>query len=76
MNLGFMTKFTKGKTLKGEPTNFVAQIKSGKKKHTIRVDASGRWRAGMKTHCFTGLRTRNCKRFHEGVCVKIGRAHV
>lgn len=48
--------------------DFVDHILSGRKKQTIRQ--SKRCNVGDKMHLFTGLRTRNCKRIADVICVK------
>ena len=42
---------------------FVPLIKSGSKIHTIRIDKHNRWKAGMKMHMATGVRTKKYKQF-------------
>ena len=56
MNLGFKPRF-------------VPFIFSGSKKHTIRTDSTNRWKAGMKIHFATGIRTKNYDCFKQGVCI-------
>jgi len=48
---------------------FVPFIFSGTKKHTIRQDLTNRWKAGMKIHFATGIRTKNYDCFKQGVCI-------
>jgi len=38
------------------------------KKHTIREDCHNRWKAGVKMHMATGVRTKNYNQFAEEVC--------
>ena len=52
---------------------FVADIKRGTKKHTIRTDKTRRWRKGIKIHFWRGSpRNKHAKikpySFDEGVC--------
>ena len=50
---------------------FPEKIKKGIKVHTIREDKHNRWKAGMKIHFATGVRTKNYNQFMEGVCTGI-----
>lgn len=47
----------------GFKKQFVPLIKSGSKIHTIRIDKHNRWKAGMKMHMATGVRTKKYKQF-------------
>lgn len=40
-----------------------------KKIHTIRIDATNRWKPGMKIHFSTGARTKKYKCFTVGKCI-------
>lgn len=48
---------------------FKEPILSKTKKHTIREDPHNRWKAGMKMHMATGVRTKRYNQFDEQVCV-------
>lgn len=50
---------------------FVPLIVNGNKIHTIREDASGRWREGMGIHFATGVRTPAFNHFRSGSCISI-----
>lgn len=52
-------------------TQFPEKILSGTKKHTIREDATGRWKAGMKIQFATGARTKAYNQFHEAECTGV-----
>jgi len=47
---------------------FIPKILDGSKIHTIRRDAERRWQKGKKIHFATGVRTKDYRQFHEGVC--------
>ena len=47
---------------------FEAKIRAGTKIHTIREDASGRWRPGRKIHADVHVRTKRQRRIFEGEC--------
>jgi len=64
MVLGFTTKFPDGRE-----THFQQQIETGLKIHTIRNGK--RWKAGMKIHFATGVRTKKYNCFKEGVCISV-----
>ena len=51
--------------------NFPEKIINGTKKHTIRRDATGRWKAGMKIQFATGARTKAYNQFHEAECTGV-----
>jgi uncharacterized protein YqfB (UPF0267 family) len=48
---------------------FVKPIATQTKIHTIREDQHNRWKPGTKIHMATGVRTKNCRKFREEVCV-------
>lgn len=50
---------------------FVSLIKKRKKLHTIRADKHNRWKAGMKMHMATGVRTKKYKCFKEITCKSV-----
>ena len=52
-------------------TQFPEKILSGTKKHTIRQDATGRWKAGMKIQFATGAGTKAYNQFHEAECTGV-----
>lgn len=47
---------------------FVEKILDGSKVHTIRRDHGRRWQKGKKIHFATGVRTKDYRQFHAGVC--------
>lgn len=51
--------------------NFPEKIINGTKIHTIRRDATGRWKAGMKIQFATGARTKAYNQFHEAECTGV-----
>lgn len=51
--------------------NFPEKIINGTKIHTIRQDATGRWKAGMKIQFATGARTNAYNQFHEAECTGV-----
>lgn len=55
----------------GFKKQFVPLIKKGSKIHTIRADKRNRWKAGMKMHMATGVRTKKYKCFKQNVCKSI-----
>lgn len=55
---------------------FPEKILDGTKKHTIREDPHNRWKAGMKIHHATGMRTKQYNCFKEGECVSTQRVEV
>ena len=52
----------------GYKKQFPDKIIAGIKIHTIRLDLKNRWRAGMKMHQSTGVRTKNYNCFREDIC--------
>jgi hypothetical protein len=68
MVLGFSERW------KGEPTNFVEHVLSGRKWHTVRW--GNRWREGMAIQFATGVRTKNYRCFHVGKVAKVQRVKV
>lgn len=50
---------------------FKQPILDGTKIHSIREDRYNRWKEGMIIHMATGLRTKDYKQFHEGICKSI-----
>lgn len=50
---------------------FVEPILDDLKNHTIREDATNRWKVGMTMHMATGVRTKKYKQFAEKVCTGI-----
>ena len=65
MILGFKKVFQKTKT----PTGFIGKIILGRKIHSIR--AGSRWKAGMKIHFATGVRTPLYNQFNTGVVISV-----
>jgi len=63
MNLGYYAKFPWGGL-----TRFEEYVLSGRKKHTIRVDLKGRWKAGRLIHHLMGNRTPARREFMRGEC--------
>lgn len=65
MILSFKTHFPWG-----PPTRFEDKILSGNKRHTIRRSSrkKNRWRAGMKIHFATRVRSKDYNHFAMGVC--------
>lgn len=62
--------FLKGYSVDGQrrPTSFEQKIKQGIKLHTIREDATNRWKPGVKIHFSTGSRTGQYNCFKQGIC--------
>jgi len=50
---------------------FIKPIKSGIKKHTIRIDKHNRWKPGMTMHMATGVRTKKYKQFSKKKCTGV-----
>jgi len=63
MILGFKTKFPNG-----TPTEFIEKIMNCSKKHTIRTDASNRWKKDREIQFATGVRTKNYVHHLSGLC--------
>ena len=55
----------------GFKERFKQPILTNKKIHTIREDIHNRWRAGMKIHMATGVRTKKYNQFAEQTCKSI-----
>ena len=55
----------------GFKKQFVQPIMEGTKIHSIREDKHRRWKAEMKIHFATGVRTKNYNQFKQAVCVSI-----
>lgn len=55
---------------------FEHKILTGKKKTTIREDKKNRWKVGMKIHFATGVRTKNYRRFAEGVVESVDKISI
>lgn len=55
----------------GFKKQFVQPILLGDKKHTIRLDAKKRWKAGRSIQMATGVRTKNYNCFKEDVCKSV-----
>ena len=55
----------------GFKKRFINPILAKTKKHTIREDSHNRWKAGMKMHMATGVRTRQYNQFNEETCKSI-----
>ena len=55
----------------GFKPEFVPKILSSSKIHTIRPDKNQRWKAGMKIHFATGVRTKNYKQFLLRRCYSV-----
>jgi len=47
---------------------FIKPILAKTKIHTIREDSHNRWKAGMKMHMATGVRTKEYSQFNEETC--------
>lgn len=60
----------------GFKAQFVPKIMSETKIHTIRKDATRRWRAGMKIHMGTGVRTKQYSCFLEEWCESVQQIEV
>lgn len=57
--------------LLGFSKEFVDDVESGRKRHTIRARRKNRPRAGDTCFCYTGLRTKKCRRLGRWPCVKV-----
>jgi hypothetical protein len=57
-----------------QPTKFQEKIVEGKKIHTIRE--GDRWRAGMKIHFATGVRTKRYTQFNSGIVTSVQNIHI
>jgi len=55
----------------GFKPQFEEKILTKKKKTTIREDKKNRWKVGMKIHFATGVRTKNYRKFAEGIVQSI-----
>ena len=55
----------------GFKKQFPPKIRKGIKKHTIREDKPGRWKAGNTIHMSTGVRTKNYKCFKTTTCKSV-----
>lgn len=55
----------------GFKPQFVPKIIAGTKIHSIREDATRRWKAGVKIHMATGVRTKQYNCFKEGLCENV-----
>lgn len=59
----------------GFKQQFVPKILDGSKVHTIRRDNRRRWQKGKKIHFATGVRTKDYRQFHTGVCKAVQVIH-
>ena len=55
----------------GFKEQFVPKILDGTKKHTIREDATNRWKVGRVMDMATGVRTKQYNKFTEQICTGI-----
>lgn len=55
----------------GFKPQFVPKIMAGTKIHSIREDSTRRWKAGMKIHMATGVRTKQYNCFKEDRCQSV-----
>ena len=55
----------------GFKPQFKELIENGQKKHTIREDKHGRWKAGRVIHFATGVRTKFYEQFNECKCKSV-----
>jgi len=55
----------------GFKKKFVPKILDGTKKHTIREDATNRWKEGRVMDMATGVRTKQYNKFTEQICLGI-----
>lgn len=55
----------------GFKKQFVPKILDGSKKHTIREDATNRWKVGRVMDMATGVRTKQYNKFTEQICLGI-----
>ena len=55
---------------------FKEPILNGSKIHTIREDKHNRWKAGVKMHMATGVRTKKYNQFAEEVCKSVQRIKI
>jgi uncharacterized protein YqfB (UPF0267 family) len=55
----------------GFKKQFVPKILDGTKKHTIREDATNRWKEGRVMDMATGVRTKQYNKFTEQICTGI-----
>jgi len=55
----------------GFKNQFVPKILDGSKKHTIREDATNRWKEGRVMDMATGVRTKQYNKFTEQICTGI-----
>lgn len=76
MILSFKILFTKGRTLKGNPTNFKKKILAGEKIHTMREDFGERWKVGMLIHLATGVRSKDYECFTRGEVFSIQKVKI
>lgn len=53
----------------GFKKQFVPKILDGTKEHTIREDATNRWKAGRVMDMATGVRTKEYNKFTEQICI-------
>jgi hypothetical protein len=57
--------------LLGFKTRFAAFVQEGSKRHTVRALLKRERKAGEVCHCYTGLRTKNCRLLGRWRCVKV-----
>lgn len=60
----------------GFKKQFIHPIFCDVKIHTIRQDATNRWKAGMKMHMAIGVRTKDYKQFAEKTCISIQKVKI
>lgn len=60
----------------GFKEQFVEPILDDLKNHTIREDATNRWKVGMTMHMATGVRTKKYKQFAEKICTGIQKIEI
>ena len=60
----------------GFKKQFPDKIMAGTKNHTIREDATNRWKVLMTIHMATGVRTKHYKCFKEEVCTGVQKIEI
>lgn len=60
----------------GFKKQFVPKILDGTKEHTIREDATNRWKVGMTMHMATGVRTKGYNQFAKKTCLGIQKVEI
>lgn len=64
------------KQINGKPSQMIAKVLLGEKKHSIRKDPHNRWKAGMTIHHTTGSRTKDYKCHRKDVCKCVQRIDI